>query len=620
MHRKLHVPDMDNPTVPQLSPQAASMLQRAPLLAIGTLDEQGRPWTTVWGGAAGFSQPLGRSIVGVRTPVATRFDPVVEHLVGKEVNGEVVREEGVGRLVGGLSIDLETRKRVKLQGRMVAGALGERKVGEEDAGGFKDQSEIQLVFKVDQSLGMYMPFESGMMQHKMLICSGNCPKYLNKKQIVPAPMSPTLLSDTTPLPPGAVLLLAKADLFFLSTSHDMHDMDTNHRGGAPGFVRLLSNTPDSTVLVYPEYSGNRLYQSLGNMLVNPLAGLCFPDFETGDCLYLTGRVEVLIGVDAASILPRSNLAVKLTVTAARYVVSVLPFRGKEGEASPYNPAVRHLTSEHAPRHAAARTLETAKLLQQTQLTPTISRFRFALSNPATYTAGQYVTLDFAEHLDVGYSHMRDDDPRSLNDDYVRTFTVSSPPGLPPRPSARLADDEFEITIRRVGTVTGFLFKHGLTTSRSGSTLEVDVKGFDGTFEVRQEDSKEEIGFFAAGVGITPLMPCLGELVMDKLHLLWSLRKEDLGLALDVLERHPQLTARMKLFLTGTSSGDGEQEKRQIDRLREHGVDVQERRSQRKDLEHLGDVKRWYVCMGTQQRLLVSELLSGKEVLHEDFNF
>lgn len=156
MHQALHVPEQDNPTVPMLTQQAATMLQRAPLLAIGTLDAENRPWTTIWGGDRGFSQAIGQSIVGIRTPVAPHLDPVVERLVGKETGGEVAREEGKGKMVGGLAIDLETRKRVKVYGRMVAGALGARTKTEDEATSetIEPQGEIQLVVKVEQSLGM----------------------------------------------------------------------------------------------------------------------------------------------------------------------------------------------------------------------------------------------------------------------------------------------------------------------------------------------------------------------------------------------------------------------------------------------------------------------------------
>jgi len=154
MHSRLRVPDQDNPTVPLLSPQATNMLQRGPLLAIGTVDTENRPWTTVWGGQTGFAQSLGNSIIGIRTPVAAKFDPVVEIMVGKEAQGEIVKEVGQGRMMSALSIDLMSRKRVKLSGRMIAGTLSMRKddAGDDGKEG-QGQSEVQLALKIEQSLG-----------------------------------------------------------------------------------------------------------------------------------------------------------------------------------------------------------------------------------------------------------------------------------------------------------------------------------------------------------------------------------------------------------------------------------------------------------------------------------
>lgn len=156
MHRLHVLSDMDNPTVPMLSSQAARMLQNAPLLAIGTLDEDSRPWTSVWGGEAGFACSLGQSIIGFRTPVAARYDPVVEALVGKTPDGGVAKEQGIGRMISGLPFDLASRKRVKIYGRMVAGALTTLKQEERDDDmGEEPKTEVQLVLKIEQSLGWF---------------------------------------------------------------------------------------------------------------------------------------------------------------------------------------------------------------------------------------------------------------------------------------------------------------------------------------------------------------------------------------------------------------------------------------------------------------------------------
>lgn len=144
MHRMLRVPQSDNPTEPYLAPYANNLLIRSPLIALGTLDLQGRPWTTLWGGEPGFSRAIAQSVIGIKATVDRKYDPVVETLLGAKADGEVVQSEGTGKMVAALAIDLESRRRVKLYGRMVAGALS---ATEEGIG------EVQLVVKIEQSLG-----------------------------------------------------------------------------------------------------------------------------------------------------------------------------------------------------------------------------------------------------------------------------------------------------------------------------------------------------------------------------------------------------------------------------------------------------------------------------------
>ncbi|KAJ9640339.1 hypothetical protein H2199_005878 [Coniosporium tulheliwenetii] len=591
MHRLLRVPEQDNPTSSMLTPQAAFMLQRAPLLAVGTLDTSNRPWTTIWGGEPGFSRSLGASIVGVRTAVDGKYDPVVETLNG-----------------GGLAIDLATRKRVKLFGRMVAGALSRADV-EAEGGEKGGQGEIQLVVRIEQSLG-------------------NCPKYLNKKEIRPAEpsLTPKLLADGPTLSPEAIALVGKGDLFFISSSNSDFDMDTNHRGGPPGFVRVVSNEPEGAELIWPEYSGNRLYQTLGNLQITPKAGLVFPDFGTGDVLYVTGTTEILVGKEASALLPRSNLAVKLKVTQARFVQQGLPFRGTSGEPSPYNPNLRLLASEGNLRAKVSDgPSNTAKLLKQTPITPTISRFRFVMTNPVRYKAGQWVALDFSEELDLGYSHMRDDDPRSLNDDFVRTFTVSSPPaapdGVPPTsedgmPPAYegMPHDEFEITIRRVGPVTGFLFRQ---SGRSG--LDVPLRGFGGDFVIKPPGEGGEVAYVASGVGITPLLGQISALDLRRIQLFWTVRMDDLKLVIDTIERHPRLGPSASVFVTGSMADQESGWQGAAESLRSAGVRLELRRLLKSDLE-IPQVRTWYVCASRTLSSVVFEWLKGHRVVYERFDY
>jgi predicted pyridoxine 5'-phosphate oxidase superfamily flavin-nucleotide-binding protein len=72
-------------------------------------------------------------------------------------------------------------------------------------------------------------------------------------------------------------------------------VDASHRGGKAGFVRI-----DGDVLTIPDFAGNLHFNTLGNLQVNPRAGLLFIDFANGDLLQLTGRTELLLAGDEVS--------------------------------------------------------------------------------------------------------------------------------------------------------------------------------------------------------------------------------------------------------------------------------------------------------------------------------
>lgn len=221
MHRALKVPQYENPTIPGLPGRYAMRVIQSPLMALGTLDSEGRPWTSIWGGQRGFAQPVAPGVLGIGSNVDREYDPVYEALWEGERGMVVQHGNGDdGKMMAALAIDLETRDRVKLMGRMMAGAVTE--------GGYG----IQMAMLVTGSLG-------------------NCPKYLNKKTVVPHEPRPELVKDGLPLTQEAIDLLGRADVFFLSST-DGETMDTNHRGGAPGFVRVARNDDGRVVLVYPE--------------------------------------------------------------------------------------------------------------------------------------------------------------------------------------------------------------------------------------------------------------------------------------------------------------------------------------------------------------------------------
>ena len=373
--------------------------------------------------------------------------------------------------------------------------------------------------------------------------------------------------------------------------------------------------------------------------MNPLIGIVIPNFDTADVLYLTGTARILIGQEASFLLPRTKLALKISVAAARLVANGLPCRASSVDYSPYNPPVQRLLSEKEKGGADGDEVPvsdvTARLTKRELLTSSISRFTFTLTSRSRgsvprWEAGQYITLDFGLELDNGYAHMADDDPQSLNDDYVRTFTISSPP--PPDPSSSsgtgMDSAEVQITVRKHGSATGFLWRWNPRVP-----LELPVRGFGGekpfrmsrAFSANAGCSDEEGGqgsvFVAAGVGITPLLAQAPALVADGADfvVLWSISAEDLPLAVDSFKSIPGLAARTKLFIT---SGNGEAGEDLLRGLNEAGTaSVERRRMEKPDLEALrGERRKFSLCTGPTMLEVVRSWLDGEEVVWEDFGY
>ena len=245
-HKLLKAPTPShNPTSPGLPRPYAQRIAASPLVAFGTLDRDGRPWTTLWGGERGFARPVAPGMLGVNATVGGD-DPVFGELWrGAGADGFVRPDGGEEslKILGGLSIDPETRDRVKFAGRRLAGAVVAKEgegveVDDEDEAGGRGKAgmEVQMIVEVTETLG-------------------NCPKYINKKRIVPTEMKPVVASKGLPLSEEAIRLIRKADLFFISSATVVNgevSMDTNHRGGPPGFVRVARNDEGGVVLVYPE--------------------------------------------------------------------------------------------------------------------------------------------------------------------------------------------------------------------------------------------------------------------------------------------------------------------------------------------------------------------------------
>ena len=114
MQSLMSAPAVANPVTPFLTPPRAMTLASSPLIAVGTLDPKGRPWTTLWGGEKGCISILNEHMIGVNSVIDRQHDPVIEACSGIKADGEIF---GGGQSMSALGIDLETRRRVKLSGK-----------------------------------------------------------------------------------------------------------------------------------------------------------------------------------------------------------------------------------------------------------------------------------------------------------------------------------------------------------------------------------------------------------------------------------------------------------------------------------------------------------------------
>ena len=142
MHGLMSAPTRDNPTTPFLNSFRARYLQICNLFAVGTKDEHGRPWTSLWGGEDGAVGVHDLKTLAIRSLVDRKHDPVVARLLQIQPDKGVC---GNGVQISGLGIRLATRDRVKLAGTIM-GALFENT--EEGL-----VASANIVLRVDSSLG-----------------------------------------------------------------------------------------------------------------------------------------------------------------------------------------------------------------------------------------------------------------------------------------------------------------------------------------------------------------------------------------------------------------------------------------------------------------------------------
>ncbi|MFO1163257.1 MAG: pyridoxamine 5'-phosphate oxidase family protein [Reyranellaceae bacterium] len=225
---------------PFMPEQHRSFFAGLPYIFAAVLDESGWPMGSVLTGPAGFIQSPDPATL--RLSVLPRADdPAAPGFVE-------------GAEIGLIGLDFTNRRRNRANGRLIAVDSG-------------------LTVSIAQSFG-------------------NCAQYIQTRTPSPGTRASMPSESLGHLDAAAQAIIRGADTFFVASRSRASigaegGLDMSHRGGRPGFVGVEGDR-----LVIPDFRGNRFYNTLGNLLGDPRAGLLFIDFDSGDVLQLQGRVSI----------------------------------------------------------------------------------------------------------------------------------------------------------------------------------------------------------------------------------------------------------------------------------------------------------------------------------------
>ena len=267
---------------------ALPFLEHQVIAAFTSEAEGGRLWTRILFGRPGF----------LRSPNARRL--IVTKALLASDDG-LLPALHTGAPVGAVVIDLATRRRLRING--IVSQL--------------DPERLEIA--VTESFG-------------------NCPKYITKRIVTVAAEHSDTPSSATPqriaLEPSALSTITAADFLFVGSIHPQRGADASHRGGKPGFVKIVN----ATTLRVPDYSGNSMFQTLGNFHQDARAAIAIPDFRRNSVLHLSGTASLTFD-EPTTLANAADTTRSWTFTIEEWFTSPIPasVHTELVEYSKYNP-------------------------------------------------------------------------------------------------------------------------------------------------------------------------------------------------------------------------------------------------------------------------------------------
>lgn len=552
-------------------------LSQLSFLSVTTIDRQGRPWSSLLhnDGNLGFIQPSkteNHFTLSIRAPFGLPIRDCLIDLHQRFLEGEsALDQEGIPKLafqMAGVGIMLHNRRRNKLESLIVA----VHTIPQSD-------SDDKFVFEA-QAISTF----------------GNCPKYINTRHLHPIKSvgKISVRSSThsgQDIPKEALDLIADADSLYLASRYSGNDptsfspdpprLGNNHRGGPSGFLRTFWDEQyNRRCIVLPDWSGNRLMMSFGNMTKDPVAGIAIPfwseDSQKGSSVvYATCSAKVLANEEAQDLMRGVRGAVKLWIEDWTLAKGIIPMYAKTSDEatndikkaqlanigwSPYNPPVRLLKSEqnNTGYSLQAKSKEVrANMIDAHFWSESVGTFTFSVDDEqlvSNYKPGQHIVIDCYDAMDTRltmYAHMAQfrGGEKDLNDDGTRSWTIAYA-----CPSIKNEEDgserktwTFEIVLRRKnrGGVTPTLFRVGkyITEAKEEGMKppsfrpQMNILGLDGSSFLPSRKSTSDdplhLVYLLSGIGVTPVLSHLSALAKDskshaKILIVLATRKNEAG--------------------------------------------------------------------------------------------